>query len=828
MPSLLPLLSSSSSPASVELSSPPVTPKKVPKKLRRRNPPPPSLSTNHQRLPSAGSSTISLPKSQPTSSRSTSNKHGWFRGPGTPHPSGDGHNWEGSPEEFPSRPPPLPIQPTGMMTPPESGSPELRMARNFHEQQHGRSLSASQITTAETPKQTERRDSLVPAPSQPSPQQGQRRPPNLLLKKNGREAFKAFSYDMYSNMPVSPPPASPPPGSVQPSYLGTAQYPNNLLQQVQPDMPPSLPSGLLVKAQSFPTPLNTNIPPLNPTQQRLVGGGRTPNGSPILPPLPSFQSGGFGFDNPNDPFSKPKPSPTYPGRSKYKPVSFSGPSVPPEPVPVPPRWSQQAPLRQTPQAEKPREYQELEASEVTPEPMSFHAITAEEPIVLPSSPETSPQSSPEFNGAEFAEPPPKPQGKRKSNEKSSFLGGWKLALINSRGASASPEDENAASPDGDAPVGVGDGGGWIHRRKGSFSSTRPPSAEKSKHKQFGQEYKEFRAQKKAESAASSKRASRENSAPASPIEGTGVSAILGGIGTSKDGFGGKMRSAEARQVQKEDGSGIDANEIVGLDVAVRQMNLLEQQLRSGKPLSPPDSRDGEAPSIELDKDYLASSEQSSSATSSSAPSPIGSLEGQNLVPGPPPGQKKNNSKGKSRSPLRHEIDSSSAPPSPSAPEPPTAAEGGKGKEVDSKHSRERSKSSSRHSANFQYPPPSEYLGQPKSAGNGTASGSGSSSSAARPPTPPKPIAKLFVICCRCKYWHDLPSIMYRAMVENGGATRCPYCLHGMEATCCSGYLSPAFPRPFLLYSILANMYLFDFDRYTCIVYMHQKHHGTNI
>ena len=28
---------------------------------------------------------------------------------------------------------------------------------------------------------------------------------------------------------------------------------------------------------------------------------------------------------------------------------------------------------------------------------------------------------------------------------------------------------------------------------------------------------------------------------------------------------------------------------------------------------------------------------------------------------------------------------------------------------------------------------------------------------------PKPLAKMFVICCKCKYWHDLPSKLYEAM-----------------------------------------------------------------
>ena len=98
----------------------------------------------------------------------------------------------------------------------------------------------------------------------------------------------------------------------------------------------------------------------------------------------------------------------------------------------------------------------------------------------------------------------------------------------------------------------------------------------------------------------------------------------------------------------------------------------------------------------------------------------------------------------------------------------------------------------------------------------------------------KPIAKLFVICCKCKFWHDLPSKLYEAMalpkelhrsdegsgktgkgghgakgivgaagVGKGKATletavKCPWCEHAMTTWCCAGW--------------------------TTVVYMHERHH----
>ena len=99
----------------------------------------------------------------------------------------------------------------------------------------------------------------------------------------------------------------------------------------------------------------------------------------------------------------------------------------------------------------------------------------------------------------------------------------------------------------------------------------------------------------------------------------------------------------------------------------------------------------------------------------------------------------------------------------------------------------------------------------------------------------KPTAKLFIICCKCQRWHDLPSKVYEAMalpksffksemsgksIGNGEndvlapvsknriksglegkvftEVKCPWCEHGMSTSCCAGW--------------------------TAIVYMHEKHH----
>ncbi|KAF4634083.1 hypothetical protein G7Y89_g4024 [Cudoniella acicularis] len=72
-----------------------------------------------------------------------------------------------------------------------------------------------------------------------------------------------------------------------------------------------------------------------------------------------------------------------------------------------------------------------------------------------------------------------------------------------------------------------------------------------------------------------------------------------------------------------------------------------------------------------------------------------------------------------------------------------------------------------------------------------------------------PIAKMFVVCCSCKYFHDMPSKIYECMAKpdnvvedkNLGVSgvistsvKCPWCGHGMSTTCCSGYAAVVYLR----------------------------------
>ena len=66
----------------------------------------------------------------------------------------------------------------------------------------------------------------------------------------------------------------------------------------------------------------------------------------------------------------------------------------------------------------------------------------------------------------------------------------------------------------------------------------------------------------------------------------------------------------------------------------------------------------------------------------------------------------------------------------------------------------------------------------------------------------QPVAKMLVICCACRYFHDLPSKVYECMAKPDGvvtdsdlgvsgvistAVKCPWCGHGMSTSCCEGY-----------------------------------------
>jgi hypothetical protein len=73
----------------------------------------------------------------------------------------------------------------------------------------------------------------------------------------------------------------------------------------------------------------------------------------------------------------------------------------------------------------------------------------------------------------------------------------------------------------------------------------------------------------------------------------------------------------------------------------------------------------------------------------------------------------------------------------------------------------------------------------------------------------EPIAKMFVICCSCKYFHDMPSKVYECMANPDNivkdtslgvsgvistSVKCPWCGHGMSTSCCAGYASVVFLR----------------------------------
>ncbi|KAB5578464.1 hypothetical protein GE09DRAFT_551494 [Coniochaeta sp. 2T2.1] len=80
-------------------------------------------------------------------------------------------------------------------------------------------------------------------------------------------------------------------------------------------------------------------------------------------------------------------------------------------------------------------------------------------------------------------------------------------------------------------------------------------------------------------------------------------------------------------------------------------------------------------------------------------------------------------------------------------------------------------------------------------------------------TPPElrmaPIAKMFVECCSCKFYHDMPSKLYECMAKpdavvedklrgiSGSITtmvKCPWCQHNMSTSCCAGYAAVVYVK----------------------------------
>lgn len=75
----------------------------------------------------------------------------------------------------------------------------------------------------------------------------------------------------------------------------------------------------------------------------------------------------------------------------------------------------------------------------------------------------------------------------------------------------------------------------------------------------------------------------------------------------------------------------------------------------------------------------------------------------------------------------------------------------------------------------------------------------------------EPIAKMFVECCGCKFYHDMPSNIYEAMAypeavirprgNVGGfigalsmTVKCPWCAHEMSTKCCAGYAAMVYVK----------------------------------
>lgn len=72
-----------------------------------------------------------------------------------------------------------------------------------------------------------------------------------------------------------------------------------------------------------------------------------------------------------------------------------------------------------------------------------------------------------------------------------------------------------------------------------------------------------------------------------------------------------------------------------------------------------------------------------------------------------------------------------------------------------------------------------------------------------------PIAKMFVECCSCKFYHDMPSKLYECMAKpdavvedklrgiSGAITtmvKCPWCQHNMSTSCCAGYAAVVYVK----------------------------------
>jgi hypothetical protein len=694
--STLPLLSSKS-----DSNSQSETDKKSPRKLRRKNLPLSLAVIGHQKLASsAGSSTISLSKPRPSTSHSAEHSSGgWFSVPGRRKSVDSRREWPT--KGFRS----VPAGSDGTFMSPANGRPSTLLDSNMTIE--GRGVLKTRPYSAAEPLNTG--DGMAPPPIP-------KRPTDLAPEISKKKMV---------------------PARINSDFL----------------LPPSPPYAK----------------PRRPERS---------SGSPALPPL-AFNRAGDGLPQNSittqtvtpkdpDPDLRPPLSPKHPGRKmRSRSKSKSPPQLDSLSIPV------------QPPHEAPAACDQGSDGFVRKTEFRFHAVTAEEPIVLPA--RSSSQSSTESSllHQDPQSPKTRPELKKKQG-RASFLGGWKLAKINSS-RSGNDKDSEVSHAD-EAPIGVGLGGGWIYNRRGSFSSPRPPTADRAQHKAYAEEYKEFRESKGLNSSGLPKDSAKSPSQQTVP--GREVAEGLKSRPLTSPEQSGKSRGDTIKNFKeimrngfhhKRTGSlqpvgvetvarGVPDGDLVGLDVAVRQMGLLEERLKAGHPISPPNSRDGEnikvhingqdqkqnddiavAPLTIVKSNGIKNEHNPFDSETDPNPNKRLSLQSNPLGGSSHMGHRKT----KSVSPLRNEVDSSTFP---TMIPVQNQNQNLKGKDQGGIIT---ASNQFRNFANIQSPLPLQPQISPSTPMRNRAFSSSGvnvpiSTSIGRPPTPPKPIAKLFVICCRCK------------------------------------------------------------------------------
>jgi len=98
-----------------------------------------------------------------------------------------------------------------------------------------------------------------------------------------------------------------------------------------------------------------------------------------------------------------------------------------------------------------------------------------------------------------------------------------------------------------------------------------------------------------------------------------------------------------------------------------------------------------------------------------------------------------------------------------------------------------------------------HLQRPGTATPSSSSASGSNPGMMMGMPPAMPVGKMFVECCNCHFYHDMPAKIYECMArpdtvmvadEESGLSgqvttmvRCPWCGHPMSRGCCAGYVA---------------------------------------